>query len=144
MPKPLIREASLEEILPLRKRMLIEGTGRPTPYFDGEDVPSTLHIAAFDGEACVACSTWMPSEWDSCPAWRLRGMATDTAWQGKGIGRAILTYAEKELRRRGATTCWCTARTSAEQFYQKTGWRTVSEEFNISGIGPHVRMTHDL
>jgi GNAT superfamily N-acetyltransferase len=144
MDLPVVREATLEEILPLRKRMLIDGTGRPNPCFDGEEEPTTFHIGAFVGGACVACSTWMPSEWDGEPAWRLRGMATDTTWQGRGLGKALLAYAEEKLSRRGVDLCWCTARTSATTFYEKCQWRVIGNVFHIPGVGPHVRMIRSI
>jgi predicted GNAT family N-acyltransferase len=35
---------------------------------------------------------------------------------------------------------WCNARVSAMGFYRKAGWTVESEEFEIEGVGPHVRM----
>ncbi len=35
---------------------------------------------------------------------------------------------------------WCNARSTAIRFYEKNGWRIVSDEFIIEKYGPHRRM----
>ena len=39
---------------------------------------------------------------------------------------------------------WCNARKGAVWFYQRLGFVTVSEEFEIAPIGPHYVMEIDL
>lgn len=56
------RFATLEEILPLRQAVIIAGTGRATPYFDGDTAATTRHVGVFDGSRCVGCATWLMSE----------------------------------------------------------------------------------
>jgi predicted GNAT family N-acyltransferase len=140
---PLItcRRAAVAEILPLRHRILRPGLPFETARFDGDDDPGTRHYAAVpDGEP-VACLSLMPSEWEGQPAWQLRGMATDAAEQGRGLGRQLLETALAEAAsdhpERGF---WCNARTSAVGFYQKLDWRVVSEPFDVPTAGLHVKM----
>jgi predicted GNAT family N-acyltransferase len=35
---------------------------------------------------------------------------------------------------------WCNARTPARAFYERAGFRTVSDEFELPEIGPHYVM----
>jgi GNAT superfamily N-acetyltransferase len=68
-------------------------------------------------------------------------MATDDAFRGRGVGGAMLGFAENFLlSNRPVRLFWCNARTPAVRFYQKQGWKVVSEEFVIETAGPHVKM----
>lgn len=140
----LIRPVQACEIYDLRMAVLIAGTNRTTPQFPGDEEPGALHLGTFDGDRIVGCASFIPSEWMGEPAWQLRGMATDPAYLGRGVGSAVLRYAEEILNERGATLLWCNARTSAVDFYRKQGWKTVSEEFEIRDVGPHYRMIKRL
>ncbi len=58
-----------------------------------------------------------------------------------GVGRQLLRFIETELKfDQDNRTLWCNARVPAAPFYQKLGWRIVSEVFDIPTAGPHVRM----
>ncbi len=142
MPPPITcRRVAVAEILPLRHRILRPGLPFETARFDGDDDPGTRHYAAVSGGEPVACLSLMPSEWEGQPAWQLRGMATDSGEQGRGLGRQLLERALAEAAsdhpERGF---WCNARTSAVGFYEKLGWRVVSEPFDVPTAGPHVKM----
>ena len=137
------RFASLTEILPLRAAVIIAGTARDSPFFPGDDAPSTRHMGVFEGDRCVACATWMQSTWAGEPAMQLRGMATAPDYRGQGLGRLVLAFAEETLRPL-AQVFWCNARVSAAPFYEHMGWRRTSECFQIDGVGPHFRMVRQL
>src|SRR3989344_2800182 len=72
--------------------------------------------------------------------YRLRGMATDHAYQKQGLGQRILKKALSELQKRNCDLLWFNARTSAEKFYAKLGFISSPEVFEISGAGPHKVM----
>lgn len=137
-----LRPAAVEEILPLRQVVLIDGTDHPSPEFDGDRETTTLHIGVFDAaNRAVACATVMQQSDNDTPAWRLRGMATDPAYRGEGVGAAVMRYLQQMLvEADGPMRMWCNARINAVPFYRRTGWQTVGETFTIAGVGPHVRM----
>ena len=129
-------------MLPLRQRVLRPGRPPETAYYAGDELPTTRHFAAFDGDTLVGCATFMVSTWEGEPAWQLRGMATDASVQGRGVGRTLLAAATAALTAEsGVPLFWCNARTTALGFYERQGWRVTSAEFVIEGIGPHVKMT---
>ena len=134
------RKAGLEEILDLRRRILRAGMPGVSAEFPGDREPRTLHFAAFDGPAAIGCLTLIPSSHEGKPAWQLRGMAVDSAFQGKGIGHRLLAFARDALAGDPVETWWCNARVSAAGFYGKDGWRIVSEVYEIPPIGPHYKM----
>ena len=74
---------------------------------------------------------------DTAEQYRLRGMATLTEFQNQGHGRAALQTCLERVWDKGGDIFWCNARTSAEGYYRKEGFRTIDEEFTIPGIGPH-------
>ena len=142
-----IREATVEEILPLRKAVLrpMEPVA-PSPY-DG--AANVHHFAAFDDGVAVGCATVFPSEYDGLPvgsaaiesAWQLRGMAVEPGRQGSGVGRLVLEPAIDLVRAAGAPALWANARTTALPFYQAMGFEIVSEEFSYGPSElPHRRI----
>jgi GNAT superfamily N-acetyltransferase len=140
-----IGPAKLSDILPLRQRILRVGLGIEEASFPGDENSTTLHAAVFDHDSVISCSTLMLDAWEGRPAWRLRGMATDSHWQSRGIGGALLQYLidwaitdspdPQRIR-----MFWCNARVPALAFYQRLGWVVDSEEFDIPTAGPHRRM----
>lgn len=141
----VIRQASISEIIDLRNATIIAGTDRTSPEFAGDHEDTTRHFGAFEEDRAVCCATFLLSEWETEPAWQLRGMATTPQLRGKGIGSALLRFAEQALREAAPVRrMWCNARTGAVTFYERHGWRTVSDEFLIQGVGPHYRMVKNL
>lgn len=75
---------------------------------------------------------------------KLRQMAVAPAFQGQGVGRELLTFAEATARAKGFTLMYCNARKVALDFYRKLGWSLVSDdEFLEVGI-PHYKMQKAL
>lgn len=70
---------------------------------------------------------------------RLRQMAVVSGLQGKGMGRAILQFAENIARDRGFKTITMHARKTAVGFYEKLGYKITSNEFVEISI-PHYLM----
>jgi ribosomal protein S18 acetylase RimI-like enzyme len=64
--------------------------------------------------------------------------------QGSGLGRAVLTECIEHVRSAGAEVLWCNARLGALGFYERLGFATVGDEFDIAGIGPHYVMWKDV
>ncbi|MBZ0254834.1 GNAT family N-acetyltransferase, partial [bacterium] len=121
--------------------VLIVGTDRTSPEFDGDYDESTRHFGAFVNERNLCCLSWMRAGLDSQPAWQLRGMATHSDFRGTGVGRELLDYSENQIASEsGVTQFWCNARSGAVGFYQKQVWQICSDEFVIPGVGPHFKM----
>ncbi len=144
VPAVVIRGATLAEILPLRHAVLRPGRPRATAEFDGDDEPATRHLAAFCDGACVSCLTLMVRPIAGEPAWQLRGMATRADCQRSGLGAALLRAAEAGLRPDEPRVLWCNARVDAVAFYERLGWRVVSDVFDVPDVGPHHRMERRL
>jgi len=141
----VFRQAPIDEIISLRGEVIIRGTNRDTPYFDGDRDEATRHFGAFAGTRTVGCLSFMRKEWEGKPAWQLRGMATAPDYRGVGAGKILLRLAEEAVTKEsGIRLLWCNARTGAVGFYEKQGWKIVSDEFTIPGVGPHFKMMKEL
>ena len=146
----ITRPVSLEEVVDLRHAVLRQGLPRSEAIFPGDDAPTSLHYGVFHGNGQIlCCATLHASQWESEPAWQLRGMATAPEARRQGLGRRLLARMEQDLRSAAARTgspllLWCNARVPAVQFYQGLRWRVVSDQFDIPTAGPHVRMVKRL
>lgn len=143
-----IRAITAAETRPLRSTVLRPGQPPDALAYPGDDAPSSFHAGAIvDDEVVGIASVFrepMPlapdADVDAADAFRLRGMATRPDLRGGGLGSAVLRRCIEHVRETGAEVLWCNARTSALGFYQRLGFETVGDEFDIAGIGPHFVM----
>lgn len=125
-------------VRPLRHAVLRPGQPATASAYPQDEVPDTLHLAAYDDVgAVVGCATFFPEPLDGEPAWRLRGMATAPAVRGQGYAGEMLARGIVELRERGVPLLWCNARTSAVGFYERFGFERRGAEFDLPLLGPH-------
>ena len=124
-------------IRPLRHAVLRTGMPIETAAFDSDDAPTTLHLAAYNGERVVGCVSVMAKVCPDVGAWQLRGMAVDPACRGHGVGAALIAEVH---RRMAGQQLWCNARLPAVRFYEQHGWRCVTDVFDVPTAGPHRRM----
>ena len=71
-------------------------------------------------------------------------MASAPHVRGQGYGARALRFGIAEVKKRGGALLWCNARTGAVWFYERLGFSTVGEEFDIPPIGPHYVMEIEL
>ena len=97
-------------------------------------------IGAFEEEKMLGCCMLITV--DSVTV-RLRQMAVLNNLQGKGIGRALMQFAENIARDRGFKKIIMHARKSAAGFYEKLGYQVCSGEFEEVTL-PHYEMEKKL
>ncbi|MGH9040447.1 MAG: GNAT family N-acetyltransferase, partial [Acidimicrobiia bacterium] len=100
-------------------------------------------------DALVAVASFAPEETPYRPgrrAVRLRGMVTEPACQGQGIGRRLLEEAVVRLRGDGVEVLWGNGRDSALGFYRRIGYEVVGPGFLAGPAGdmPHHVVLLDL
>jgi GNAT superfamily N-acetyltransferase len=140
-----LRRVALDDIVDLRHRILRQGLPREAAIFNGDRNASSLHFGAFADSRLIGCATLHLNQWEAEPAWQLRGMAVDEAYQRTGVGADVLRFIESDPKVAELTgLLWCNARVSAALFYVKLGWQIVSEEFVIPTAGPHFRMVRRI
>ncbi len=97
-------------------------------------------IGAFEDEKMLGCCMLIK---ESPSVVRLRQMAVLNNLQGKGIGRALMQFAENIARDRGFRKITMHARKSAIGFYEKLGYHVTGDEFQEVTI-PHFTMEKPL
>lgn len=115
--------------------------------FPTDSIDGVFHLAYYVDETEIATvASFFPQglEGKEGMGYQLRGMATDTAFFGKGYGATLVKYAVDYVKKAKAEYIWCNARTSAVDFYKKQGFEIVSDEFEIPGVGPHYVMILNL
>ena len=143
----VVRQCAVDEIIPLRHRILRSGLPIEEAHFEGDLQPDTAHVAAFleSNNSAMCCATMVNECYENKPAWKLRGMATDAAWQSRGLGNAVLQYLIDLVKSQSDIRLfWCNARIGALEFYKRQGWTIESEIFDIPTAGLHYRMKLDL
>lgn len=125
-------------------RVLRSGTPSDDPTFEGDDDPSTVHLAAVVDDAVVAVSTWLRRPWPFTPdrvAIQLRGMATDASVRGTGVGGVLLETGVARAFAAGAELVWANARDTALRFYRSHGFDVEGEGFRTADTAlPHHRV----
>jgi len=71
-------------------------------------------------------------------------MATLPPFRGQGAGRALIDRCVAHCRDRGARLFWCNGRAGARGFYEKIGFVTAGDAFELPPNGPHFVFVLDL
>lgn len=142
----LIKEVRLEEIIPLRHKILRTGKPISTCYFEEDKRKGTFHLGAFALNNLVGIATFTPhiSTNDELINYQLRGMAVEKNQQGNGIGKEIILQAITVLREQKVKLLWCNAREDAKIFYQKMGFKVIGDSYEIPSVGIHYKMQKPL
>ena len=131
-------ETVLNVLLPVRWRNLYPGkvldseASRETDMAEG-----TVHFVAIRDDARIGGCVTLTQEFQHQRHLRMRWLGVDKALRGHGIGGALVQECLAESLRRGGGI-WCNARLVAVPLYQRLGFETVGEPFDISCIGPHL------
>ncbi|WP_316750728.1 GNAT family N-acetyltransferase [Pedobacter gandavensis] len=142
----MIKKITAAETLPLRSLVLRNGMPYAQCIFPQDAQEGVFHLGCFEGTQLVTVATFFPEDRleQGAGGFRLRGMASDPAFAGKGYGAKLIKFAIDELTSANAAYIWCNARSTAAPFYEKLGFVLISEEFQIPGVGPHFDMLRKL
>lgn len=132
--------AEYQKALELRYRVLRKPLNLEFTEVELNKDKEDLHFGLFDGENILACLTLTKGEEGRM---KMRQVAVDDACQGKGLGRELSKAAEKYAKEIGFSIMFCNARKVAVPFYDKMGYRIVSDEFIEVNI-PHYTMEKQL
>lgn len=138
-----IKKISTTETLPLRQKVLKPFLRPEECVNDGDDFSTTCHLGLFHLGQLVSTATFLLESHPDFSAgfpFRLRGMATDSKYQGQGFGKILLNYGVEHLRQKRCDLIWFNARISAFPFYEKLGFLHHGPLFELKNIGPHKVM----
>jgi len=129
-----------KQMIDLRNEMLRKPLGLSFSQEDLDKEKDDVLMGAFDDDKLLGCC--LLTKVDNTKV-RLRQMAVPNNLQGKGIGRALMVFAENIARDLGYKTLLMHARKTASGFYQKLGYNISSGEFEEVTI-PHYVMEKSL
>jgi N-acetylglutamate synthase-like GNAT family acetyltransferase len=128
------------QMVKLRNEMLRKPLGLK---FDDEELAEEkkdVLMGAFEDDRILGCC--LLTKVDETTV-RLRQMAVPNSMQGKGIGKALMIFAENIARDLGYKTLIMHARKTAIGFYERLGYSTKGNEF-VEVTLPHFVMEKTL
>lgn len=129
-----------QQMVDLRLNMLRKPLGLIFTDDELEKEKDDILIGCFDDDKLEACCMLTKT---AAKTLRLRQMAVVSGLQGKGMGRALLQFAENIAYDRGFRKITMHARKTAIGFYEKLGYSVTGKEFEEVTI-PHFVMEKAL
>lgn len=129
-----------KQMLELRNEILRRPLGLDYSKEEIERENEDILIGVFEDDKMLGCCLLTRVD-NKCI--RLRQMAVQNNLQGKGIGAAMMNYAENVARDAGYSKMIMHARKSSMDFYKKLGYKVVGQEFEEITI-PHYVMEKAL
>ena len=124
----------------LRNEILRKPLGLVFDKEELEQEKEDILMGAFEDDRILGCC--LMSRVDASTI-RLRQMAVPNNMQGKGVGRALMIFAENVARDLGYKRLSMHARSTAVGFYSKLGYHITGNEFTEVTI-PHFVMEKEL
>ena len=129
-----------QQMVKLRDDILRKPLGLSFTQEELEKEKDHLLIGAYEDDKMLACCMLVEENPHTV---RLRQMAVLNDLQGKGIGKALMIFAENLARDHGYKKITMHARKNAVGFYEKMGYIRVGDEFEEITI-PHYLMEKKL
>ncbi|MDO6433931.1 GNAT family N-acetyltransferase [Flavitalea sp. BT771] len=129
-----------QQMVNLRMEILRKPLGLSFDAAELEKEKEDVLMGAFEDDKLLGCCLLTRMDQHTM---RLRQMAVPNSMQGKGIGRALMIFAENIARDLGYKKLCMHARKTALGFYEKLGYSTTGEEF-IEVTIPHYIMEKAL
>ena len=129
-----IETISAEATLEIRHRVLWPNKPKAHCLVPGDN--SAVHFGIYVNSKHVGVA----SVFDITGSARLRKLAVDYDYQGRGLGAALTKHAIEAAKESGANLFWCDARESAINFYRQFGLKVDGEKFYKSEL-PYYKMS---
>lgn len=123
------------QMVKLREDVLRRPLGLTFAPDELEHEKENMLIAAFEEERILGCCMLVEQRPDVV---RLRQMAVLNDLQGKGIGRALMNFAENIARDRGYKIISMHARKNVVGFYERMDYKVIGEEFTEITIAHYL------
>jgi predicted GNAT family N-acyltransferase len=132
----LYNSAAHKQMIDLRNDILRKPLGLSFTPADFQKEQQDILIGAFEVNKIVGCCVLTKVNERTI---QLRQMAVNNEFQGKGVGKQIVQYAEKIAQEEKYETIMMHARSVAVSFYKKLGYAIEGNEFMEVSI-PHFMM----
>ncbi len=143
----IVKQIEREMTYQIRHRVLRQNQPFDACKLETDNIAGTFHLGAFLDDKLISIATFYPEKQRAFTAerqMRLRAMATLEQYRMQGAGSAIISHAESALKQDGVEILWCNARTGAQGYYDRLGFKTHGDVFDYPPIGPHIVMYKEL
>jgi len=123
-----------EQMIALRVSELLAPIGVPASYIEKTREQNDYLIGAFEKHKLIGCCILTPID---NAIIQLRQMAVRSKYRGKGIGTAIIEFAEQLATENKFSILMMHARDPVLDFYKKCGYEIFGNQFFEVGIGHH-------
>lgn len=132
--------ADYQKMVKMRDEILRKPLGQSFSNTELEEEKNNLLIGAFEDDQMLGCCMIVENNPKKA---QLRQIAVLNNLQGKGIGRALVLFAENLARDHGYKILCMDARKNTVHFFEKMGYKVTSDEF-IKLTIPHLKMEKEL
>ena len=140
---PVKTNEELEYCLEVRRKVFIEEKGVPKEIeideFD-KDVSCCEHFAVFENEKAVGAFRVRRLDKETV---RLQRFCFLNECRGKGLGKRALDFIDKYYKKEDIKRITADAKFEVSGFYEKCGYKVVSDVFDEAGI-PHVKIEKEI
>ena len=136
----IIKKVNSQDLYPVRNKILRNNKGYAYCKFEGDDLKSSIHLAAYNKKNIVGGVSLIENSnknLELSKVIQLRGMCVYKKFQNNNIGQTLLENAELMSKENKYTYLWMNARKPALNFYLKNGYKKKLKSFIIEGIGEH-------
>ena len=128
-----------EQMIALRVSELLAPIGVQASYIEKTREQNDYLIGAFEKQELIGCCILTPID---NAIIQLRQMAVRSKYRGKGIGAAIIEFAEQLATENKFSILMMHARDPVLDFYKKCGYEIFGNQFFEVGIGHHKMQKH--
>lgn len=139
----IVKQIDAKDTYNIRQQVLRAGLPIETCYFDYDNDEYTFHLGAYVNDHLASIASFYLIQnpaFEDKYQFQLRGMATLPEYQGQGLSSALLKTAFPIIEKNHVNILWCNARIEAIGFYEKVGFKSLGQEFEIEGVGAHKLM----
>lgn len=129
----------LEDAFSIRNKVFVEEQKVPVELEIDEYENSSTHVVLYDGDQPVGAGRIREVE----NTGKLERICVLSSYRGKGAGTLIMNKLEEIASQNGFKKVKLNSQTHAIPFYEKLGYKVVSDIFMDAGI-PHVTMVKTL
>jgi predicted GNAT family N-acyltransferase len=123
----------------VRRAVFVEEQHVPEEEEIDEFENEATHFVLYDGERAVGAGRFRTIDGIG----KIERICVLSDYRNRGAGRLIMESIELFARENGIAKAKLNAQTHAERFYEKLGYKTVSDIFMDAGI-PHITMIKQL
>ena len=122
-----------DELVELRYKILLEPLGLKFLDSFRPEEANYLHIGCIENldDKLIGGLILAPVDNETI---RMMQVAVDTIYQGEGVGRQLVQYAEKRAKETGYSKIVMHAMLSVVSFYEKIGYQAEGDVFDEQGI----------